>query len=366
MSKVFLRVLRAITRRSGLSTVIDEHIRRRTKRSERHGAEQNIADRQRRHLDRLKELIAVQREQIKNLERRVKTDSVHLRKVSAVVNNTSRTLETVTRNHPHRIAIVVTYFGATPFWLPAFLLSCRRNPDVTWIIYGDLDLDVALPENVVMKRMSVQELAKRASDVVDGEIEVVDLRQICDFKPLYGLMFADALKAFDFWAYSDLDVVWGDIRQFVTESILAKNDIVSSRAKKLSGHFTLIRNTSRTNRLFELIPDVAEKMAIQRCLRLDEHEITQRLKEALNVSEPHEMLRVYWPTELTVNAAYQRGLKLGGDSPLWWRDGKTFNAEGEEVMYLHFHKMKKTMETINFGHGDRPSSFKVNNLGIWR
>ena len=107
-------------------------------------------------------------------------------------------------------------------------------------------------------------------------------------------------------------------------------------------------------------------MAIQRCLRLDEHEITQRLKEALNVSEPHEMLRVYWPTELTVNAAYQRGLKLGGDSPLWWRDGKTFNAEGEEVMYLHFHKMKKTMETINFGHGDRPSSFKVNNLGIWR
>ena len=366
MSKVSLRVLRAIARRCGLSTVIDDHLRQQAKRSRRGGDEENARERQRRHLDRLKGVIAVQRERIKSLEQRVKADALQLRKVSAVVNSTSRTLETIVKDRQQRIAIVVTYFGAAPFWLPAFFWSCRNNPDVTWIIYGDLHVDVEPPPNVLLKRMTVPELAKRASDVLGIEIDVVDLRQICDFKPVYGIMFADDLRAFDFWAYSDLDVVWGDIRQFVTEAVLAKNDIVSSRAKKLSGHFTLIRNTPRTNRLFELIPDVAKKMAIQKCLRLDEHEITQRLKEHLNDSSPYDVLRVHWPAELTVNAAYQRGLKSGGDSPLWWRDGKTFDAEGEEVMYLHFHKMKKTMETINFGYNDTPRSFQVNSLGVWR
>ena len=366
MSEFSLRVLRAISRRCGLSTVIDDHLRQQAKGARSDGDEQNIPDRQRRHLDRLKGMVAIQREQIKSLDHRVKANARQLREVSAVVNTASRTLETLARNRQQRIAIVVTYFGAAPFWLPAFFWSCRNNPDITWIIYGDLHVDVEPPPNVLLKRMTVPELAKKASDVLGIEIDVVDLRQICDFKPIYGVMFADDLRAFDFWAYSDLDVVWGNIRHFVTDSVLAKNDIVSSRAKKLSGHFTLIRNTARTNRLFELIPDVAKKMAIQKYLTLDEHEITQRLKEHLNGSSPHDVLRVHWPAELTVNAAYQRGLGSGEDSALWWRDGKTFNAEGEEVMYLHFHKMKKTMEAINFGYDDMPSSFQINRLGVWR
>tara|TARA_B100001123_G_scaffold450161_1_gene618904 strand:+ start:8311 stop:9246 length:936 start_codon:yes stop_codon:yes gene_type:complete len=311
----------------------------------------------------LKRSIEIQRERIKNLEDRVKANSLQLREVSTLLNKISWGLETVTKNPSQQIAIVVTYFGEAPFWLPAFFLSCRKNPDVTWIIYGDLKIDAETPENVVLKHMTVQELAKRASDIVGKEIEVVDLRQICDFKPLYGLMFVDDLKAFDFWAYSDLDVVWGDIRRFITESVLANNDIISSRAKKLSGHFTLVRNTSRTNQLFKLIPNVEEKMAVQRYLCLDEHEITQRLKEHLTSSPSHDVIRIRWPAELTVNAAYQRRL---GDSALQWRDGKTFNAEGEEVMYLHFHKLKRTMETINFGHEDSPTSFEINRLGIWR
>ena len=366
MSDLSLRVLRAIARRCGLSTVIDDRLRQQAKRVRRGGDDENTSESHRRHLDRLKGMITIQRERIKSLEQHVKANALQLRKVSAVVNTASRTLETIVKDREQRIAIVVTYFGTAPFWLPAFFWSCRNNPDVTWIIYGDLHVDVEPPPNVLLKRMTVPELAKKASDVLGIEIDVVDLRQICDFKPIYGVMFADDLRAFDFWAYSDLDVVWGNIRHFVTDSVLAKNDIVSSRAKKLSGHFTLIRNTARTNRLFELIPDVAKKMAIQRYLTLDEHEITQRLKEHLNRSSPHDVLRVHWPAELTVNAAYQRGLGSGEDSALWWRDGKTFNAEGEEVMYLHFHKMKKTMEAINFGYDDMPSSFQINRLGVWR
>ncbi len=151
----------------------------------------------------------------------------------------------------------------------------------------------------------------------------------------------------------------------MTDSILEQYDIVSSRNNKLSGHFTLVRNSTRTNRLFELIPCVSQKMAALRYSHLDERELTHHLKEHSASAQPHESFRVYWPRELTVDAAYQRALRADKSLTLWWRDGKTFNAEGQEVMYLHFHKLKQTMNTINFGFDDAPVAFKVNSAGVW-
>ena len=82
-----------------------------------------------------------------------------------------------------RIAIVNTYFGNPPAWLPAFFRSCQANPDVQWLIYADFD--VPTPPNVTIKPMDLREFSARASDVV-GETIAIDpalVRKICDFKP---------------------------------------------------------------------------------------------------------------------------------------------------------------------------------------
>jgi len=34
------------------------------------------------------------------------------------------------------------------------------------------------------------------------------------------------------------------------------------------------------------------------------------------------------------------------------------------MMYLHFHKLKKEMNTINFGAGDSPAAFSISRQGI--
>ena len=118
------------------------------------------------------------------------------------------------------IAIVNTYFGSPPPWLPAFLRSCQTNPDVQWLIYADFE--VPTPPNVTFRQMTLGEFNARASAVVGTPITIMPplVRKICDFKPLYGLMFADDLRGFEWWAYSDLDVIWGDIRRFVTDHLL--------------------------------------------------------------------------------------------------------------------------------------------------
>lgn len=260
------------------------------------------------------------------------------------------------------VVVVVTFFGRAPLWLPAFFLSCRGNPDVQWIIYTDVTLSGAIPANVTLKPMNFRELSLRTSKAFGIPIEIRRPRKLCDLKLTYGVIFADDLRPFDFWACSDLDVIWGDIRQFVTDARLNDYDIISSRSSRLSGHFTLFRNTAEVNRTFELIPDVALAMANTAYRHLDERELTRYLRAHLNGPPPRSAPRVYWQEEWTVDAAYQKA--MGEADRLWWRNGKTFDAQGKERMYMHFHKLKQDMKTINFGMEDSPTAFAIDREGF--
>lgn len=276
------------------------------------------------------------------------------------------------------IAIVVVFFGRAPFWLPAFLLSCRHNPDVQWILYGDLAVAGPLPPNVTIKPLDVPEFNRRASEVLGTTVNVlrtsdkadangrlrVNLRKSCDLKPAYGLIFAEDLQAFDFWACSDLDIIWGDVRRFLTPALLDTHDIISSRPDRLSGHFTLYRNTPENNRAFELIPDVAAAFAVPRYLKLDEHELTRHLRHRMSTAGRGAWPRVYWEHEWTTSAGDQHTIGSSDAEALWWRDGRTFRPDGTEIMYVHFHKLKEDMTVINFRFDDAPAAFSISRTGF--
>jgi hypothetical protein len=236
--------------------------------------------------------------------------------------------------------------------MPAFLLSCRANADVEWIIYTDIDSAPDVPANVTFRSMSVAQLNARCSQLLGTTIDI-KRRKLCDLKVTYGVIFADELKPFDFWGCSDLDIVWGDIRRFATGARLRSVDIFSSRKERLSGHCTFYRNTPEVNRLFERIPDVRALLSTSHYEHLDERELTK------HVRSDH---RIYWDEELATNASYQKALL---DESLTWRDGRTFGPDGRELMYIHFHKLKEDMDTIDFAATDRPKSFRINRQGFF-
>jgi hypothetical protein len=265
------------------------------------------------------------------------------------------------------IAIVVTYFGSPPPWLPAFCRSCQANADVQWLLYTDFD--VPTPANVTIRRTDLREISARASEVVGASISIerAGVRKLCDFKPLYGLLFADDLRGFDVWAHSDLDVIWGDIRRFVTDDLLNGHIIVSPRQRKLGGHGTFWRNTEANNRMYEIVPDVAAHLTNPVYVRLDENLLTRSLRDLIAKSSFKARPRIYWEQEMTISAEYQKGLLAGDrDWSMPWRDGRAFDAEGREVMYLHFHKLETCMQSIDFGFGDEPREFRLTRNGIVR
>jgi hypothetical protein len=62
------------------------------------------------------------------------------------------------------ICFVIPYFGHWPFWMPFFLESCRRNPDIDWYFFSDCGRPDDLPDNVCIRAIRDDIYISHASD----------------------------------------------------------------------------------------------------------------------------------------------------------------------------------------------------------
>ena len=143
------------------------------------------------------------------------------------------------------IVYIVPYFGKFPDLFPVWLHSCRNNPTVDWLIFTDDRRQFNYPQNVHVHYISFEELRVKFQSRFDCLINLGRPYKLCDFKITYGDVFHEYIKDYDFWGFCDIDVIWGDIRHFLTEDVLSKYDRIG-----FQGHSTLIRNTEYYNKLY--------------------------------------------------------------------------------------------------------------------
>jgi hypothetical protein len=151
----------------------------------------------------------------------------------------------------YKIVIMVCYYGSFPWYFKYFLHSCKFNPTVNFIIFTDLEYEQGLPKNVAFVKKSLNEIKILAADKLGYAVAIDTPYKLCDYKPVLGLLFSDYLQGYDFWGQSDIDVIYGDIRGFLTNDLLATYDFVSSRNEWATGCFTLFRNNELMNNIFK-------------------------------------------------------------------------------------------------------------------
>lgn len=155
-----------------------------------------------------------------------------------------------------KIALVIPYFGKFNNYFHFWLESAKRNETIDFHIYTDQQVESI--DNIKVHQTNLSEvsnLAVRKLSIVlkDNNKKIIKLGgvtspyKLCDYKPIYGLIFNDDLRDYDFWGHCDVDLVFGDIRHFITDDILNKYDRILSR-----GHFSLYRNNKETNLTFLL------------------------------------------------------------------------------------------------------------------
>jgi len=148
------------------------------------------------------------------------------------------------------IALLIPYFGRVPWELKFFIHSCSYNPDVNFIFITDMDISGTLPDNITVVSCSLAEVSKRFAGKLGFEVNIPRPYKLCDLRPSYGLVFSDLLEGYDFWGHCDIDLVFGNIRSFVTAEILNRHDVVTVKKDYIAGFFSLFRNNEKLNTLF--------------------------------------------------------------------------------------------------------------------
>ena len=149
-----------------------------------------------------------------------------------------------------KIILITCYFGKFPWYFPFFLKSCGYNPTVDFIIYSDCKLAFEIPGNVKIISFSLDKFNRLASRKLGFDISVKTPYKLCDFKPAYGAIFQDSISHYEFWGITDIDVVFGRIREFMSEELLERYDVISVRNDYPTGCFMLFKNTKKINLLF--------------------------------------------------------------------------------------------------------------------
>ena len=155
----------------------------------------------------------------------------------------------------YRIAVLVTYFGELPWYFSFFIHSCKFNADIDFYLFCDQDIKDALPGNITLVRTSLGEVQQLASDKLQFAASIEFPYKLCDYKPAYGLIFEDHIRDYDFWAQSDIDIIYGNLRNFFSNELLDTIDYASVRHDYATGCFSLFRNNAMINNLFKMSKD---------------------------------------------------------------------------------------------------------------
>ena len=264
-----------------------------------------------------------------------------------------------------KIKFIVVYFGEWPIWFDAFLLSCKYNQDVDWLFFTDCKIPNNYPSNVKFVKCSISFVSDLASKKLKFKVKITKPYKFCDLRPAYGLVFEDYLETYDFWGHCDIDIVFGNIRKFITNDMLTRNDIITTRKENISGHFTLYKNSHEVKNIFRKLKDYELKINQQKNFAIDEKAMSKYLKEHADkykiswstwlLNFPHEFL------EKTNNKG--PGIIDYNSGPWYWEKGNIF-INGAEVMYLHFMTWKDSIKKINFKYIDNVRSFSINSTTI--
>ncbi|WP_027136908.1 DUF6625 family protein [Gaetbulibacter saemankumensis] len=262
-----------------------------------------------------------------------------------------------------KIILIVPYFGSWPVWFDAFLVSVAKNPSVHWFCPTDCEIPQAKPDNITFLQTSLRDLNTTINNKLDFKVSL-NIRKFCDLKPAYGDIFGKVITGYDFWGICDMDIIWGDIRSFMTDEVLSSYDIISSRKGAISGHFTLFRNVEPINMIYREIADYKELMGTSKLTRFDETVLTYYIRHSIGFKVGD--LKIKWDAIL---CNQERGRDSHQEYYLdrWqWREGRIINTKtNKEFMYLHFINWKRTMRYNKVKYSEPlPNQFYISYNGM--
>lgn len=274
-----------------------------------------------------------------------------------------------------KICLINCFFGNKwPSYFQYFLTSCKSNPTVSFLFFTNLEIKDK-PENVTIVPMTLKDFNKITSSKLGFEVNILEPYKLCDFKPAYGKIFEDYLQSFDYWGYCDIDLVFGNIRKFITTALLTNYQVISARIEYPAGFFTLYSNNTYINSLCLQSKDFKHIMQSKRHYCFDEcnfmfNELFNLDEHILNLdTEMDNMAAIVAREELEGRLRYYHETIVeefqDKQNKLTWKDGTLSNQETQqEYILTHLINVKGNIDFLIEKHPATLNTFYITATGI--
>jgi len=149
-----------------------------------------------------------------------------------------------------KLAIIIPYFGNLTPLATYYFASCAFNAHIDFLLFTDRAKPNNLPPNVVYKKFTLKDFNTLVRKKTNQKFKLKYPYKLCDYKPLYGHVFSDYLENYDWWGYTDLDMIFSNFTSFLNESDFTHFDIITARKNAFAGNFTLFKNTDKNKLLY--------------------------------------------------------------------------------------------------------------------
>lgn len=249
-----------------------------------------------------------------------------------------------------KIAVITAYYGKFPDYFNAWLRSAQANSDIDYYLVTDSDIGF-LPSNVKKIPLSFDDFRLLIEEKLGRSVKLEKPYKICDYRPMYGIIFDDYLKGYDYWAYADTDVVFGNIRK-----LLENNNIENYDKFNFLGHLSFYRNTEKNNSAFKL--DGAVCGSWEDVVSTNLNCLFDEWNGIYGIYKHHN-LPMFEEKIFADIAISRRRFSLSLNCPnydkqvFYWQDGGVFrtyieNGELKEEEFIYIHFKKRPFKKENF------------------
>lgn len=241
----------------------------------------------------------------------------------------------------NKIILINCYFGKLPWYFNLFLKSCEANPTIDFLFFLNEEVIGKVPKNVKIIDFTLSKFNFLATEKLNLKINIINGYKLCDLKPAYGVIFQSYLVNYDFWGVCDIDLVFGRIREFMTEDLLNNYDVISVKDSFPSGYFLLFRNNTIVNHLYEKSKDYAviftsnENYCFDECGGAYDEIISG--KNILEMQTKTESIHhVLVKEQNNIKAHFDLFIIEGTPGKIKWDNGILSYKEEYEILLYHF------------------------------
>jgi hypothetical protein len=249
------------------------------------------------------------------------------------------------KNYKNRIAIIICWSGKLPWYWSFFVKSVEKNPSIDFFIVTEEKLYKKTPSNIKIIPLSISEIRDLIKNRIKIKPNINYAYKLCDFKPTYGLIFEEYLKEYDFWGYGDIDLIFGNIRLFITDEILSNYDIISPHNQFLAGYFVLFRNVEYINTLFLKSKDFIKIAESNNCYGFDECAMLHREfalgKKYFEVNFEIETMTEIVLKDKNIKYLFELFSIQGLPGKIVWQNGNLIYDNKYEIMAYHLSDFKR-------------------------